>query len=248
VLFAVALKRKASFDLKPGLRLGESYEVEHLLGRGTEGEVYRIRELGTGIHRAAKLYFSEKSPSGRSMVWYAKKLNKLRRCPVVLQYHHTQTLRLRNRTALCLISEFCEGEQLEQWVQAQRGRRLPGYVALHIFYELVKGLEEIHDRGEYHADVHTENILVRPRGVGFELKLVDFYDWGPPARYKQQQDVVDVVRVLYDLIGGRAHYGRQSEVIRYICGGLKRSLILKRFPSVKKLRNHLETFEWDLLP
>jgi hypothetical protein len=33
--------------------------------------------------------------------------------------------------------------------------------------------------------------------------------------------------------------------VKHICCGLKRSLILKRFPTVVHLRQHLENMSWD---
>jgi len=139
--------------------------VQSALGSGSEGEVYRIVERDTGIHRAAKLYFAQQGPQSKNVVWHARKLNKLRHCGIVLQYHHTQMVQVGRRRVLCLISELCDGHQLEKWVANQRGARLPVYVALHVLYHLTRGLEQIHGLGEYHADVHSQNILIKPWGV-----------------------------------------------------------------------------------
>lgn len=217
------------------------------LGGGIEGEVYQILESDTHIHRAAKLYFPHRDVSHRSTIWYARKLNALRHCPIVLQYHHTEIIQVRGERVRCLISEFCEGMQLEKWIARHRGRRLSPFQALHVVYRLAQGLEAIHLLGEYHSDVHSQNILIHPRGIGFEIKIVDFYDWGRPARYKQQQDIIDCIRVLYECVGGRAHYHRQPPEIRYICIGLQWKRVLKRFPTITALRRHLETFDWQTM-
>ena len=239
--------RLTSFGLAPGRKIGRRYVVESVLGAGSEGEVYQIRELNTDILRAAKLYFAHRDPRGELAVRHARKLNDLRHCPIVLQYHHSEVVRIGGQEVVAMISELCPGQQLEQWVACHRGRRLHPYEALHVFYELVRGLEAVHAAGEYHSDVHVQNILVQPRGVRFELKLIDFYDWGPPARYKQKQDIVDAVRVFYDCLGGRAAYARQATELRWIIGGLKRTLILKRFGTMASLRSHLESFAWSRL-
>lgn len=236
-----------SFGLQPGRRIGPMYQVEQRLGAGSEGEVYQIREIETGIHRAAKLYFPHINPSGKRAVWYAKKLNKLRNCRLVLQYYHTQEIQVSRQRILCLISEFCEGIPVEQWASMQRGKRVPVYMALHLLYALVVGLEEVHAVGEYHADVHSQNILVQPRGVGFILKLLDFYNWGRRAKYKQSQDIVDSVRVFYELLGGAEYYSRHTKEVRYICAGMQRTRILKHFPTMSALRLYLESFEWMVL-
>ena len=43
-----------AFDLTAGRKIAGKYEVLSLLGAGWEGEVYKIREIRTGIERAAK--------------------------------------------------------------------------------------------------------------------------------------------------------------------------------------------------
>jgi len=234
-----------AFNLQPGRKVGTPYEVVKQLGSGTEGEVYKILEVDTGISRAAKLYFPDKISRTRGVVWHARKLNKLRSCPIVLQYHHTQMIQISRQSVLCLISDYCDGIQLERFIKEHRGNRLPPYLALHVLYHLVRGLEQVHGLREYHADVHTENILIEPRGVTFDLKLIDFFNWGRPSRDKRQQDILDCVRVFYDCLGGRDNYERQSEDIRYIMAGLKSVLILNRFPTMSALRLHLESFLWN---
>jgi hypothetical protein len=238
-----------SFALRAGRKIGPAYAVERLLGRGIEGEVYQIRELATDIRRAAKLYFPHRNPNNRAVVWHARKLHTLRHCPIVLQYHHTELITVRRHKVVCMISELCEGEPLEYWIARHPDRRLSPFVALHVLYHLVRGLEAVHALGEYHADVHSRNILIYPAGVRFELKLVDFYDWGKPARYKQRQDIMDCVRVFHECLGGRRVYRTQPREVRHICAGLRRDRVLQRFPTMASLREHLESFAWhDTVP
>jgi len=239
--------RLTRFELQPGRRIGANYKVVQLLGGGIEGEVYQIQELATDIHRAAKLYFPHRNPKNRQTVWYARKITTLRHCPIVLQYHHTEYVNVRGHQVLALISELAEGEQLEGWIEKHRGKRLDPFRALHVLYHLVRGLEAVHAVGEYHADVHSQNILIQPTGVGFEIKLVDFYDWGRPTRYKQHQDIMDCIRVFHECLGGVKHYGKQPPEVRAICKGLQRRLVLKQFPTMTALRQHLENFEWSTM-
>jgi tRNA A-37 threonylcarbamoyl transferase component Bud32 len=236
-----------SFDLKPGRKVGQRYVVEANLGKGTEGEVYQIREVDTEIRRAAKIYFPHRDPDHSISIRHAQKLETLRHCPIVLQYHHSEFVTIRRQKTVALISELAEGVQLQKWINRHRGGRLRPYTAMHVLYNLVRGLEAIHALGEYHADVHTENILIQPRGVRFGLKLIDFYDWGRPAKYKQQQDLYDTVRVFLDCLGGRSQYARQPPEVKHIVSGLRRDLVLKRFPTMTALRRHLESFEWQTM-
>lgn len=98
---------------------------------------------------------------------------------------------------------------------------------------------------EYHGDLHTDNIIVQRYGLGFDLKLLDFYHWGTPKPENINDDVINLVRILYDAVGGQRHYKKQPQEIKDICCGLKRSLILKKFRTAGHLREHLETLTWQ---
>ena len=50
--------------------------------------------------------------------------------------------------------------------------------------------------------------------------------------------------MFYEALGGQQHYARQPPVVKSICCGMKRSLIVKKFRSAGGLRYHLETLEW----
>jgi len=71
-----------------------------------------------------------------------------------------------------------------------------------------------------------------------------FYDWGRPASYKQRQDICDAVAVFYECLGGKVGYSRQPEPVKYVCAGMQRKIIRKRFPTITALRQYLETFDW----
>jgi tRNA A-37 threonylcarbamoyl transferase component Bud32 len=239
-------QRIESFDLAPGRVLGGKYIVEAKLGGGWEGEVYKVTEQKTGVRRAAKLFFPHRNEKDRAVRFYARKLERLRDCHIVIQYYHSETIRHRGMPITCLISEYVDGEILSEFVKHQRGRRLHPFEALHLTYTLARGLEDIHRAREYHGDLHDDNVLVRQRGILFELKLVDFFHWGAPTKAHFRDDVIDVVRLLYDMLGGRRHYAGQPEAVKRICMGLRKDLIGRAFPTARQLRAHLESFEWDV--
>src|SRR3569832_2798024 len=83
--------RIVAFDFRPGKVLRGHYEVVTHLGAGWEGEVYLVRELATGIERTAKFFFPHRTERDTASLFYAKKLHKLRQCPIVNQYY-TQVL------------------------------------------------------------------------------------------------------------------------------------------------------------
>lgn len=238
------MTQKPYYELTPGRVLTRNYRVDRLLGMGWEGEVYLVSERLTGAHRAAKIFFPERNEKDHAATHYARKLERLRDCPMVIQYHHAEQIRLKGHPVSVLISEFVEGDLLSDLINAQRGMRMPTFEALCLVRTLAAGLGEIHERKEYHGDLHAHNVLVRRRGVHFDCKLVDMYDRGRATKAHIREDVCDVVRILYDLVGGKKHYASQPEVVKKICCGLKRTLIEDRFPTAWHLCRHLDTLEW----
>ena len=234
-----------SFGFRPGRHLSGKYEVIGLLGRGWEGEVYRVRELATGIHRAAKFFYPERNRRDQAMAYYARKLDRLRRCDILISYLTHDQIRHRGATVKFLVSEFVQGEVLETFLRQQPDKRLSPFEALHLLHTLAAGLEQVHQLRDYHGDLHTRNIMVRRHGIGFAVKLIDIYRWHGSARENIQADVCDLVRVFYDAVGGRKHYRKQPAVVKSICLGLRRDLIRNKFRSAGELRSYLETLAWE---
>lgn len=234
-----------SFDFQPGRVLAKKYEVIATLGSGWEGEVYLVREVNTGIERTAKLFFPERNVKDRSAKRYATKLHRLRHCPILIQYHSRDVLRFRGMDVSVLISEYVEGELLTEFLKRQPGRRLAPFQAVHLLHALARGMETVHTEGEYHGDLHGDNIIVQRHGLGFELKLIDMFHWTAPKKESIRDDVVDMVRVFYDALGGPRHYARQPKPVKEICRGMKRSLINERFRTAGRLRAYLERMSWD---
>jgi len=233
------------FDLKPGRVLARKYEVINSLGKGWEGEVYLVRETATRIERAIKLFFPQRNPKDRAAKFYAQKLHKLRHCPMVIQYYTQESFIFSGAPITLLVSEFVEGELLSDFIARQPGKRLSAFQALHLLHALASGIECIHQMKEYHGDLHTENIIVQRYGLGFDLKLLDFYHWGAFSRENMRDDIVDLIKIFHEALGGSRYYSRQPPEVKAICRGLKRTLILQNFRNAGQLREHLETLEWQ---
>jgi tRNA A-37 threonylcarbamoyl transferase component Bud32 len=232
------------FDFPPGRSVAGKYVIERPLGSGWEGEVYAIIEKNTGIRRAAKFYYPHRDPTGRAAIAYARKLDALRHCPILMQYHHQELAYVKKRKVTVVISELVEGKKLSEFLFAQPGHRLSTFEALHVLHTLARGIAPIHARGEYHGDIHDDNIMIRRQGIGFEVKLLDFFDLGAPGKGKIRKDVLNLVEVFHATVGGRKHYPEQPKVVKDIIRGLKDSLILERFQSAGDIARHLEALEW----
>lgn len=234
-----------SFELQPGRALGSGYVIDDRLGGGWEGEVYRVVDRRTGAARAAKFFFPARNERDRAVTRYARKLEQLRHVPMVMQFHHTETLRWRGQTITALVSELVEGRILADFVAEQKGRRLGVFEALSLLHALASGIEQMHAGGLYHGDLHSQNIVVRRRGVRFELKLLDLFHWGEhTVAASKRDDVIDATRLLLELLGGPRRYRAQPQVVKDIVRGQRRQLVSQRFPTARHLRRHLEQVEW----
>ena len=237
-------RKEQYFTLKEGQTLGRNYYIVEWLGRGWEGEVYKVEERHTGIIRAAKIFYPHKD-SRKQVLTYASKLDKLASCPIVIQYHHRDISRVGGETVEFVISDFAEGEILSEYLDRQPKKRLSPFEALHLFYALVCGVERFHVMGQYHGDIHSDNIMVKRRGLSFDIFLIDFFDLGRPSKEKIQEDIYDMITVLFEMIGGSKGYKTAGPDIKQIIMGRKRSLISRKAKNAGQMRLLLENLSWE---
>lgn len=238
-------ERIETFGFEEGHVLANKYIVVSHLGAGWEGEVYKIQEIGTDIERAAKIFFPDRNVRNRISNINARKLHQLRECPIVIKYHTRETILFQKTPVTLLISEYVEGEILTEYLARMPGKRLHVFQGIHLLHALAAGVECIHHYGEYHGDLHPDNIIVRRVGLSYELKFIDLFHWGKARKVNMDDDICDIIRIFYDAVGGRARYARQPQEVKDICRGLKRSLILRKFRNASELRLHLETQAWN---
>ena len=232
-----------SFNFKPGFVLAGKYKVVGLLGAGWEGEVYKVREISTGIDRAAKIFFPQRNPKNKSGIWYAKKLHKLRHCSIVIQYQTQEMVEMQGEPIYFLISDYVDGIILSDFLKQLRGKRLQVFPALHLLYALATGIESIHQAREYHGDLHFDNVIVCKYGLGFELKLLDFSHWSHPRAENIADDVFDMIKIFYIALGGSKYYSSMPQEVKGICRGLRKSLVRERFKTAGQLREYLESLD-----
>lgn len=238
---------KTHFNLEPGKTLGRNYFVERYLGGGWEGEVYMVAERHTGVLRAAKIYYPHHKRTRAQMSRYARKLYKLRDCAIVSQYLHRDIARVGRDQVEVMVSDLAPGEMLSSFLTSQKQKRLTEFEALHLLYAIVAGVEQIHYLGEYHGDIHSNNIMVSRKGLGFEVRLLDFFDLGRSSARMVFRDVVDLINLLFEMIGGARYYPAAHPVIKGLIRGRKHNLIRERYRNAGQLRLALDNLDWDSL-
>ncbi len=238
------VQRNKLFNFQAGDKLLGKYRVIERLGGGWEGEVFRIREQLTGVDRAAKFFYPNRNARDRAVKFYAKKLHKLRDCPVVIQYVTQEKILCGDEPVTFLVSEFAEGQVLTDFLSEQPGKRLTPFEALHLLAALARGMAQVHQKRESHGDLHAGNVMVRRQGLHFEVKVIDFFQWDGGKPEQLQDDVCGLVEILHAAVGGPRHYSKQPQVIKEIVRGLKKGLIRERFRNAVQLRDHLEELSW----
>lgn len=238
-------KKIDSFDFPSGMEVSSKYRIVKKLGWGWEGEVYQIKETLTGIERAAKFFYPHRNVGNKSARLYAQKLHKLRSCKILIQYLTQGKILFKGVPITYLVSEYVNGEPLEEFLKRQKGGRLSPFQGLHLLHSLAKGLDEIHYLKEYHGDLHTGNIIVQRFGIGFDLKILDLFFWDGGRSENQAEDLIKLIGVFYESIGGAKYYASQPKVVKEIILGLKRSLIVDKFRNLGQLKTHIENLTWE---
>jgi serine/threonine protein kinase len=242
---AKKLRNITKFNFPVGSIIANKYEVYEKLGAGWEGEVYRVIEIESGVERAAKFFFPKRNPRNKVASKNANKVHKLSYCPIIIRYHTQEIIQYKDQNITCVVSEYFDGEMLSKFISGQQGKRISIMQGLILLHNLARGLETMHRLGEYHGDLHSENILIKRYGLGFELKLLDLHHWGDSKKANIEEDICNSIRIFYDAIGGAARYAKQPIEVKEICLGLKKSLILKKFRTAAELKKHLETMVWQ---
>lgn len=238
-------KRVESFGLEEGDGLAGRYVVAAKLGSGWESEVYLVKERATGVARAAKLFFPQRNPKGRVAKAHARKLHRMQVSASVVQYVSHDEVFLEGQMVTMLVSEFVRGEPLHNYVQRQRGKRLDPFSALHLLRTMASALATLHQHGEYHGDLHEENVLVERYGLAFDIKLLDPLLVGRRTKEHLQEDLVDLVRLYVESLGGKDRYRVLPAQWRDVVGSSRKDRVLARFRSVARLRDHLDHYRWD---
>ena len=55
-------------------------------------------------------------------------------------------------------------------------------------------MECVHAIGEYHGDLHSDNVILQRYGLTFDMKLVDLFQSSMSKRDAIQSDTVDLMR------------------------------------------------------
>ena len=205
-------QRSSASTSRPAQSSRGKYVIERPLGSGWEGEVYVIIEQPPASAGPPSFITPTAIRLGKAAITYARKLDALRHCPILMQYHHQEIAYVQQAEGRWSSSaNWSKARSSASSSPSSRDHRLSTFEALHVLYVLAKGIAPIHARGEYHGDIHDDNIMIRRQGIGFEVKLLDFFDLGKPTTSKIHKDVLNLIEVFHTIVGGRERYAQPAE-------------------------------------
>ena len=154
-----------------GMQLNGIYEIEHMVGSGGMGEIYRGHEIETNSPVAIKLMLPEFAENAAALALFRKEASALRHLQheAIVRYYAFVVESLLRRPYLAM--EFIGGRSLAAILHDDGPLPLK---SVHVLMQRVAaGLHAAHERGVIHRDVSSDNIIV-PSGDVSLAKLIDF--------------------------------------------------------------------------
>ncbi|CAI2386109.1 unnamed protein product [Moneuplotes crassus] len=176
---------KMSFDPKNLIkgkdsRMEDNYEFCGKLGKGTYGEVLKLRDKMSGEFRACKSFIKANYKKEKISLLY----NEVR---ILRMMDHPNIVKVYDYYEDCdrfhIIMEYCEGGELFEYIS--KAGVFTEDMASHIMKQILSAIAYLHSQNILHSDLKAENImLVEKNDDDFFIKLIDF---GMATKYEQKK-------------------------------------------------------------
>lgn len=153
--------------LKPGMMLGDRYEIIELIGSGGMSEVYKAKDHKLNRYVAVKVLKNEFSDDRNFVSKFrveAQSAAGLAHPNIVNVYDVGE-----DEGIYYIVMEFVEGITLKEYIM--NNGRLPADQALDFAMQIASGIEVAHQNHTIHRDIKPQNIIVSKNGT---LKVTDF--------------------------------------------------------------------------
>lgn len=225
-----------------GKLFGERYRVQQKIGEGGMAYVYIAHDEKLNRKVAIKVlhrHMADNPDIRQRFFQEAQAISSLDH-PNILKIYDFSGERSEE---LWMVTEILNGVNLNEYVQSFPGRWLHPIVASLLVREIIKALEQAHDRGIIHRDIKPENIFVLNSGG---IKLMDFgiakntrgnsitmtgTFMGSPSYMSPEQirgksidqrsDIYSLGILFYEVTAGKLPYSGSSthDVVMKICEG-----------------------------
>jgi len=163
------LSALCSGSIKRNVGLSD-FELIKLLGKGSGGQVFKVKDIETGEILALKVI--EKAQVTHSPDSYRHAVDE--RLVMELACDHPYIVKLlyafQTELRLYLVTEYCAGGDLFEYMKTRR-RPLPERIARRVLAQVILALEHIHSLGVIYRDLKLENILLDENA---RVRLADF--------------------------------------------------------------------------
>lgn len=160
----------------PLAMINEEYALIKRLGKGSTSDVfcgYSVKDSNRKIY-AFKVIYPEKVQNMEKILIEKSLNSRIHHENVIQIYHHGEGIfrkhkRKTQKKIYYFIEEYLENGDLYEYIGAAHGFG-ENYSKL-IFFNLLNGLEAIHNAGIVHRDIKPQNIML---SSNFTLKYIDF--------------------------------------------------------------------------
>lgn len=157
--------------LAPGSLLHDRYRVLEVLGRGSMGVAYRVRDEAADVERVVKLMGKAAAESPRAVVRFEREasLGKRLKHPGIVASVDFGELPDGGRY---LVMEYAPGVNLDAWLDAHPD--VDNQARLSLSLQLLAAAAAAHEQDVVHRDLKPDNLLVHESEDGPVLRILDF--------------------------------------------------------------------------
>ncbi|XP_076253401.1 dual specificity protein kinase monopolar spindle 1 [Rhynchophorus ferrugineus] len=143
------------------------YLIMNLLGKGGSSEVFHCFHPEEKVHVAIKVVNLSNSTTADVYINEVKLLESLQKCDRIIKMHDYE---IQNDKLIVVLEKG--GEDLSAILKqlAKKQTRLPNYMLLFYWMEMLYAVKQIHMNGVIHSDLKPANFICAEHG----LKLIDF--------------------------------------------------------------------------